>query len=195
MALPVIPLTYRVTWNFTRYAGIQPAIVMHVGTNETNVADIGEAIWNSTVNGMFEVMHPSFEPTSISILPLDGVSPTFIAVKPDDVDTTLCESGGEILPAVAQLVTYSTGQRGPQGRGRSFIGPASEPTIADGVFNQTPTDDCATALGTFLANLGTQPEPLFLGVASYVHAEMYPITGLNVQRVAATMRRRQNQLR
>lgn len=195
MALPTIPNCYRVTWNFFTYNGLTPRIVQHFLTASADVTEIGTAIWEATANGMFEVMNPNFEPTSLSILPLDGTSATHLVSKPGSVTTTLCESGGESMPAVAMILSLKTNLRGPAHRGRSFIGPASESTFTDGFFNSTPRDDTTEAWSTFLANLGSSDPSIGLAVASYKHETATPVTNFNVESVAGTQRRRQNQLR
>lgn len=190
---PVIEDTYRVTWNFLPHAGITPRVVQHYYSPGSNKLDFGTDFVDSVREGIFGCMHAGFEPLDVDILPLDGVSPTFTkALDPPD---PLCEGGGQILPSSAFLLTLQTEQRGSQGRGRSFIGPCTEETAIDG---RGAPDTVAYMQGRWveMLTLMASLDPLItLTVASYVHLEQYPVSGVLMSPILATMRRRQNQLR
>jgi hypothetical protein len=195
MPLPVIDNCFRVTWNFQQYLGVRPAIVQHFLTATADVVDLGEAIWGNTVDGIFGPMHTSFEPQSITIIPLDGTSASTEVARPAGVDTELCNGSGEILPAVAALFSLRTNTRGPQGRGRSYIGPICESTCSDGVLDGGWIVDTQNAWNTWLGLLASSDPSIGICVASYAHDVAHLATSGLCRRVLATQRRRQDQLR
>jgi hypothetical protein len=192
MALPVIENCFRVTWNFSGFSGVTPRIVNHYLAPGFTDAQVGQRIDDSMENGLFEPMPAGFAPTSIDVLALDGTSPTRNHALENE--TTPCEGSGQTIPAAAFLMALQTNQRGPRGRGRMFVGPIGEATQAEGIAETTPLANLEGAWAGFLANLGA-PEPMYLAVASYTHAVAEPVTGIRFERVLATQRRRQNQLR
>jgi len=193
MALPVIDGVYRVTWNFQTSRGVTPRIVQHFLCPSNTVDYIGAAIVGATEDNMFNPMPQSFEPLTIDILPLDGVTPT----RQFNLDSpgNLCQGAEEMSPASAAIISLRTDQRGPQGRGRSYVGPVAEASMENG---QLDVDDAAamqTAWSAFLTELaGLDPEVLMV-VASYTHEEAYPVQDLNFEATLGTQRRRQDQLR
>lgn len=193
--LPVIDDVTRVTWNFESYQGVTPRVVQHFRTTTANMVDLGEAIWAAAADGIFGPMHESFEPLSISLLPLDGVQATTVVENPFPSDSNLCTASGEILPAVAALMSWRTLVRGPKARGRSYIGPICEQTCSDGVLDDPWRSNLTAAWTSTLSALaGGTPAVAFV-VASYVHEESYLVTSGTAERPLATQRRRQDQLR
>lgn len=192
--LPVISNVKRITINFTTYGGVTPACVHHVRGDAADEAQLGEDLWDAFPEGLFGPMHAGFEPNSISILPLDGSSATYEAVRPGGVGTDLCLSNNNILPAVACVVSFATGTRGPQGRGRQYVGPITETSVTDGLMEPTVISALQTAWQTYATNLQAITAPLALQVASYTHEEARTVTSIVVKRPVATQRRRQRQL-
>lgn len=191
--LPVIAGCYRVTWNFQTSHGITPRIVQHFGSPSNTVDVFGASFVISTVDNMFNPMPQSFEPLTIDVLPLDGVTPTQTFDLPTGGD--LCQAGEECSPASAAIMSCQTGQRGPRGRGRSFIGPVAEAEIANGLLDSTDVDAMEDAWTEFVDNLEALSPQIFHVVASYTHEDMNPVTNRVFESVLGTQRRRQNQLR
>lgn len=193
--LPVIENTVRVTWNFATYAGVTPRIVQHFRTATSNMPDLGATIWDAAEDNIFSPMHSSFEPQSISLLPLDGVQATTVVANPYPSDSHLCNSSGQIIPAAAALMSWRTLVRGPKARGRSYIGPVCEQAVEDGNLIEpwrSDMEDAWAAMFTTLA--GADPAVAFV-VASYVHEESYIVASGLAESPLATQRRRQGQLR
>lgn len=191
--LPTIANCFRVTWNFDGYVGVTPRIVQHYLAPSMDETELATKIDDAIPNALFEPMHPGFTPTTIDVLPLDGVTPTYTRTL--ETEATMCEIGGEIVPAAAAIISFKTAVRGPRGRGRSYVGPVSESAVSDGVLDQIPRTDLSEAWETFLTNLGGGIDPVYLAVASYAHTEANPVTSITFERTLGTQRRRQNQLR
>lgn len=195
MALPVIPNCYRVTWNFASYAGVTPRIVQHYLWASGDAEEFGETFWDTMNGGLWSPMHSNFEPQSLDIIKLDGVSATVNVPRAGFFLGDTCEGSGEISPASAAILKIGTNIRGPRGRGRSFVGPLCESTMSDGVLDDTWLDGMYGAWQTFLPNLSLLDPVIVLAVASYKHEEAQPVQSLSVEKVLGTQRRRQQQLR
>jgi len=195
MALPVIENCTRVTWNFATYLGVTPRVVQHFLTATSDMQELGDNIWSNVADGIFGPMHQNFEPTSIALLPLDGTSATTIVDNPAPSDSNLCNADGQMLPAVAALMSWRTLVRGPKARGRSYIGPICEQTTSDGVLDDPWRSDLQSAWNDTLLALGGVTPSIALCVASYVHEEAYLVQSASAERPVATQRRRQQQLR
>lgn len=193
MPLPVIANTYRVTWNFLPSRGVTPRIVQHFLCPGDNVDYVGAAIVGACVDNMFNPMPQSFEPPTIDILPLDGVTPT----RQFDLDPlqNLCQGAEEMSPASAAIISLRTDQRGPQGRGRSYVGPVAEASMENGQLEVADRVAMEDAWADFLSALAALDPEVLLVVASYAHEEAYPVQTLNHEIVLGTQRRRQSQLR
>lgn len=191
--LPVIDDVYRVTWNFQQNAGITPRIVQHYLAPSSNKLEVGENIVASAAEGIFGCMHEGYEPLEIEVLPLDGTSTTQTVAVGTGLE--LCQGTGQVVPAAAYLMHLNTDQRGPQGRGRSFVGPVTEIASGDGRVNLDVAAFMTGAWTDMLTVLAGLDPLISLGVASYVHEEFYTLQDFNFSPVLATMRRRQNQLR
>lgn len=190
--LPVIDDVFRVTWNFATSGGVTPAIVHHFGAASGTETEIGEAIWDSTVDGIFFPMHQNYEPPSITVLRLDGISAGVVVPNPNLSDSNLCQASGDLLPAVTAVMSYSTGIRGPQGRGRSYIGPITEGNADQGFLSTAAGSALVSAWNDWLGALGAGTPSIQLGVASYVHETWRPIAALAVRAKLGTQRRRQD---
>lgn len=191
--LPVITGVVRLTWNFAPVAGVTPRIVQHLFPATTNMEDLGGAISDSATEGLFGPMLAGHEPETVSLLPLDGTSPTYEAsISPTD---PLCLGTGQMMPAVCALVQFKTGQRGPRGRGRSFVGPIVEQANLDGVLDAATRTNLEDAWINFSIGLSSHADGALLTVASYTHEDHNLVTNLTVDNLVATQRRRQDQLR
>lgn len=192
MALPVIENVYRVTWNFTTYQGITPRIINHYFVATGSEADLVTALDSNKVNGMFAPMNTGFTPASIDVLPLNGTSPT----SNHTLDLTSwepCEGTGEPVPEACYILTLHTGQRGPRGRGRMFIGPASESNIDSGLVTGEAPEDLQGAWVDFMEAI--TGDGVELVVASYVNEDFNTVLGTLVQPYVGMQRRRLLQVR
>lgn len=190
--LPTIPDVFRVTWNFATSGGVSPAIVHHFGAASGTDAEIGEAIWASTVDGVFYPMHQNYEPPSLTVLRLDGLSAGVVVANPNLSDSNLCQATGDLLPAVSAVMSFATGIRGPRGRGRSYIGPITEQNSDQGYLAESAGTALVDAWNDWLGALGAGSPSIELGVASYVHETWRPVSSLRVRGKLGTQRRRQD---
>lgn len=191
--LPEIPGVVRLTWNFQTVSGVTPRIVQHLFSATSNMEDLGQAIVDSAPEGLFGPMLAGHEPASISLLPLDGTTPTY---EHSTVwNDPLCLGTGQMMPAVCALLQFKTNQRGPRGRGRSFIGPIVEQANLDGVLDGTTRGNLQDAWVVFATGISTHVDGGILCVASYTHEDQHLVTNLTIDTVVATQRRRQDQLR
>lgn len=191
--LPVIEDVYRVTWNFTTDQGVTPRIVQHYKSIGSDVAVVGAALVGAVADSMFYPMPASFEPFSMSILPLDGVTPTQEFTIPPT--HAMCGGDSQGIPAAAAIMKLTTQVRGPRGRGRSFIGPIAENTQDSGILTQIARNNLLAGWNDFLPAIQALDPVIFMVVASYVHADANPVTNVVFESVLGTQRRRQNQLR
>lgn len=194
MPLPVIANTFRVTVDFQALSGIKPACVHHVQTATADVEQIGVNWWEAATEGLYGPMLGGHEPTSISIIPLNGTSAT--TVIPKQVGSaTLCLGTGQSMPQVAAVVSLRSTQRGPRGRGRQYVGPLVEQAQDQGVMENTTRVNLENAWKDFQTNLGEVDPAMTLVVASYVHANAFDVMSISVDTITGTQRRRQDQLR
>jgi hypothetical protein len=196
MPLPVIADTYRVSIDWETHASVRPVNVFHVRASGATVSDVADSIdasFNPAVNGNpFEAMHSGQQAFSFTVLPLDGASPGFIHSW---TNTPAGGGSGEIIPQGAVVVSFHTGQRGPRGRGRMFVGPCRESVVADGVVDNTVQSDTAISFNAWFADMLTQTPVITPVIASYRHRDKHDIDSLRVDRIMGTQRRRSNQLR
>jgi len=126
---------------------------------------------------------------SVDIIALDGASATqpFAITNSADGQAT-----GEILPAYAAVVGLHTNHRGPQGRGRIYLGPIGESASVHGFLPTESPGEITTAWSDFANDM--QGDGFTLVVASYVHEVAYTVSGISVRQALGVQRRRQNQL-
>lgn len=190
-ALPTITDVYRVAFNWTT-AGAPPAVnVMHFRTTGT-VAQLGTAL-DTILNtaGMdqncFWPVAPAYSVHTLDILPLDGSSATSTKTLASDF---LGGTSGSPMPQVAGVVTLQTGLRGPQNRGRIFLGPAGEDAQAAGVLTPAGRTAMIGGWAAFLAALAAASPQIELGVASYAHSTFHEVSSIRVNSYMGTQRRR-----
>lgn len=190
--LPVIADVYRCVLEWNQNLGVTPRNVFHVQSDSSTLPDIALGIGAAMSDDMFIAMPSAFGVSSVFITPLDGV--TAGGSFPLGATFNSIESG-QPMPAVAVVQTLTTEQRGPRGRGRMYIGPASEAVCDAGHFVGDAVGLMDTAWDNFIADLTTGDPTLVLVVASYVHADAHPVTSHRTNEVLGTVRRRQDQLR
>lgn len=188
MPLPVIDAVDRITIRWTDTVTGQFAYnVFHVRENTPATSSVlAGRILSRMTAAMWSWVASSSRIDQISVLPLDGVSSSYVATVAAAAGTTGGSGSATPLPAVAGLISLATGFRGPAKRGRIYL-----PNVAEAEVSGQVLQDVAavqTAWNTFIANLTTDANPL--GVASYVHAAFDPVLTLRAESIVATQRRR-----
>jgi hypothetical protein len=129
------------------------------------------------------------------VTPLDGSSAS------EEVDVPLSDpkwagqNASDYLPAVAVVVKLTSHFRGRSKRGRVFMPMTAEGVVSNGVVASGPRDTADAAWAAFVASLTTQPDPVELVIASYKLSSAVSVSGVHVEDIAATQRRRQSRLR
>ena len=192
MPLPVIADTFRVTFNWSQSDGVQPVNVIHIGSPTGDEAGVGAAVVGALQDHQFEGLTGNVSLETITVLALDGVTAGL------DVDAGGYNSGsgaGDFVPASAMVVSFQTGFRGPQGRGRIYIGPLVESVQLDGHLTTGVAAEVLTGWQNFQTALQASSPACTQVVASYAHATAHSILNYRVDNVLGTQRRRQAQLR
>jgi hypothetical protein len=189
MALPVIADTFRVTINGQPFDGVTPHNVFHIEAPSGNEDDVAAAINDIMPLPMWLPVPGPNQATDMDIIKLDGVH----ASASYDLTGWNAEGGSDPVPATAAVVSLKTAQRGPQGRGRQYVGPVGEANQDGGELDPDNRADLQTAWLDFTG--GLESHDMGLVVASYVHAAAYPVVGIHVDNLLGTQRRRQDQKR
>jgi hypothetical protein len=191
-ALPIIADTYRCALNWTDGTGLNFINVIHVLKAGSSASAIAAFIDANVTGSMWGYVSGDFIMERLDVLPLDGVSARYELATSGAKWTG--QGTGDAIPNLCALLNLHSGFRGPQHRGRLFLGPVCEGqqvkgALPAGVF----FNNVQAAWNAFLATAtggGFQPV-----IASYVHAGQVPITSWTLSNICATQRRRQNQLR
>lgn len=194
----VIPDCFRVTLNWNRFVGVAPKNVFHVTSASSDAGDVGAAVLSVLQTGsqlpeMWGPMSSSQHLDNIEVLALDGSTATVIT--PITGAAVTGGSSGDVMPAVAALVSFRTFQRGPQGRGRMYVGPITEPNNSGGILDPTVVTSMQTAWNLFPGLLAAAVPDMVFVVATYAHADVNEIESIVVEADLATQRRRQDQVR
>jgi len=198
MPLPVITDTFRITLDWGPVTtGETVANVFHVhanGASETDVADGLEPIiegW-ATSGNPYAALSNGFQLSQFTVLALDGVSAGIVRVPSPAPHGG---ASGEAIPQVAQIVSFYTTTRGPRGRGRQFIGPATESEVSGGAFTVIFSAAVETNWNAFNTALGAAATPMALCVASYAHATQSEVSDIVAKIGSGTQRRRMDRVR
>jgi hypothetical protein len=191
--LPVIPDTFRVAFNWK--AGTQTAVnVMHFRAATSGVAPTDVATSISTVSAGAFI-------DSLDVTPLDGSSAA-VLFPLGNVAPFVGHQPGDMVPNVAVIAKYTTGLRGRDNRGRSFLPFIGEGAITNGFLLGPSQAAMETAWRNFEAALTTAvPVPLHHVVASYdrahagAGAHANNVTTMFIELALGTQRRRQSRLR
>jgi len=187
--LPVITNTFRVTLDWTNTALGAPATVhnvLHFIGDTGDVTDLATSLnglLNTNSANCFKALSTSYEITSITVLPLDGTSGgTGVSVS----GAAGANAGDYIAQGCCVLSLY-TGARGPQGRGRLYLGPVAEAVQQDGHVAVTAADVTGAWQNVIdgMSGLGAD-----MAVASYAHAVSRPVVSLAMHSPLFTQRRR-----
>lgn len=190
--LPVIANCFRCTLEWNNVNGVAPVNVFHVRSDSESVPDIGDSVAAGLIAGeaMFCPMPDEYVNPTLSILPLDGTSATYV----HGPVTGLNGAGDEdFAPALAAIASFRTAQRGPRGRGRMYVGPVAETSQTKGRLVGDALTNFPAGVANFIAQLVTEDTQLV--VASYVHAEYNLVLSGTGETILGTQRRRQTQLR
>jgi hypothetical protein len=191
MPLPVISNTYRCALKWTSGSAANPGStinVLHVRTtseDETGIANVFFSSTSSHEAGVGAFMPNIYGLTNITVTKLDGTSGG-VSV---DGDGAAGQASGDYIPQGAVVLSLSTGARGPQGRGRIYVGPVVESQQTAGVLYQPSVD-------SFLANWqgvfdDLDADNVELVVASYRHSVARTVTSSSVHPFLRTQRKRQ----
>lgn len=193
--LPIIPDCFRIDVNWPIHNGVRPHNTFHIRTALTDVQQISDALdaaFDGSVENPWGAMHEAYTTHDIDITPLAGA----FAAVPCVLDFPFHgNQTGDMLPSTAVVVSIRSAHRGASGRGRLYVGPTTESVVQDGLVDSDNTDAMLTAWQAIALDLSNNATSIALGVASYKNAAFYPYTGFKVPEVAATQRRRQDQLR
>jgi len=191
MPLPIIDNVWRVAIPFTGTLGINPVNIFHVVCATDDATAVGghiddaKAAMVSAGFNPWRLMTSSYSTEFIELIKLDGTSPTQLYHMTNQF---VGQSGGEIVPEAAGVVGFHTGQRGPRGRGRMFIGPARESMIADGLVDGSWVSDALGGFNAFVLSLAESD--CAMTVASYAHRDHHEVTSVHPSPKVATQRRR-----
>lgn len=202
--LPVIPNVFRVAigWGPTA-AGITATNVIHIQSASVTGGSTGvmEALDDAVTAAMWGTLADAWHATDVAITPLDGTSPTqhFVPATPANWQGG---TGGDLAPQVSAVAKITTAFRGRANRGRIFLPAPAEGQTTAGKLNDGTNVSATTAWNAFAAALLADVDFTgALGVASYdrkhsgAGAHFHPTTGVLVEQVLATQRRRQSRLR
>jgi hypothetical protein len=190
--LPNITGVFRLSIDWPVNLGVKPTNVFHFLNISGDEAELADNFAASQQTHQWEPISQAYDATSLSIIKLDGHSATQVfPVTPGDIKGE--QVGSDQIAQACAVVSYHTGQRGPRGRGRTYVGPITEASQANGVLNSTIQGHMATAWGDFLDAMATLDYSLV--VASYAHHDANGVTAVNVDSIVGTQRRRLDQLR
>lgn len=186
--LPVIEGVYRVTINLTAQGALSPVNVFHIAGTPGTDAEAQAALSLAWQSNMLSPVPDVFEPTTYTIIPLDGTTPSSDHVINPDAHP-LCNAGDDDWsPETAAVLKFKSNFRGPSGRGRIFIGPLGEGSMADGKWVGEGVADVLEAWENFNDALNT--EAFTMCVASYTNEVAHVITNISANLELATQRRR-----
>lgn len=190
-ALPVIPNCFRIRLTWSGSSSSRPVNVFHLGTSSGTVSQIAANLEANWTVAMIRPVSSSFSVTGVGITPLDGTTAeqffTWTAAKAG-------QATGDIIPQAASVVSFRTLQRGPQGRGRMYLGPVGESVADAGFWNGTDRGICLAAWATFEAAMIAGTAASNLVVASYKHLDFHNVTTITGRSAMGTQRRRQDRL-
>lgn len=189
--LPVIPNVARVTLRWNHDSGISPRNVWNFNAPTHTEQQISDFIEAHMIGDMFLAVHQNFHIEGCDVIFLDGTSATHSfnwTIQPEGNAT------GDIIPQVANVVSFHTDVRGPQGRGRMYLGPVGESVVNAGNISFTTLASIRDAWDTFITDT-VAADDVLLVVATYTHADAATVRSATVKQLTGTQRRRMDQLR
>lgn len=188
MALPVIEDVWRITLNWESNTMPSTHNVFHLHAPSGTGADVADFLQTNLDATMFRPICDVYVLNSFSLIKLDGLTPSFDVTMTTPIDGL---GDGQPVPAVAGIISFKSTQRGPQGRGRQYIGPVGESDMQNGIALYD-TDALETAWTTFTEAAQSNDPPMDFGVASYTHEAFYGVAQFHAPLKLATQRRRQD---
>lgn len=192
--LPTIGNCIRVDLQWNTHAGVAPHNTFHIITASSDLEEIGEALGSAFDDGGDGVWGALSSSYTLNHCLLTDLSNDEAAVDVPLGTVIQGGGGGDILPAVAAVLSFRTIERGPKGRGRLYLGPITEAAQSNGLLD---VDDVTAWRAAWVAvndSLADSSINASLGVASYTHEEVTGVTSISMRQQVGTQRRRQNQL-
>lgn len=189
--LPVIPGVQRLTvnWGNTVLPSMTAAFVQHYSAPTLSEQDL-RTLWGTALKAdQFDTISPDCFISSIEVIKLDGFSPTHVFPLGGTVGGT---GTGTAIPNMSAILSLRTNQRGARGRGRNFIGPVGEGSVATGALGNTDRTNLVSAWEDYFADM--EAGDALPVVASYTHEEVNAILSVSVPQFCGTQRRRQSRL-
>ena len=186
--LPSIADTWRVAFNWSIDNMIN---VLHIHAASETPAGIFSMVADSVTGNMWTMLPTGQVCQSLSITPLFDMGATFEA-STDGTSKWHGSQAGDYLPAVAAVVSLHTAFRGPANRGRAFLGPVAEASVANGILDNGNRTGAEAAWAHFGSELITHDAQHV--VASYKHATALTVVNYSIRPAAGTMRPRQSRL-
>lgn len=193
--LPVIPLVYRVAFNWKELnTGGTAANVMHFKRNTGDEDDVFNDIDAHVSAALWEPVNSGAFVETVEITALDGLSATR-TFNTGGSTTAKWQGGtsGGPEPAVAALVKLETDLRGRSRHGRIYLPFVSENGCQNG---QITSGTFAVWQGTWNAfRLAVTALGSIMHVASYKLGDSTVVTNCLEEQMVGTQRRRQSRLR
>jgi len=188
--LPVIADVFRCSWTWSTATGLTGANVFHVRAPGATESDISGYLNSSGHLGMLNQVYSAANMQALTIEKLDGASAPQIFTAP----TWGSGSGtGDAIPQACILASFRTALRGAAHRGRMYLPFVAEGEQSSGVLGST---NLATAQGhwdNFRTAMIANSAPLV--VASYKNSTAEDVTGIHLESIIATQKRRVDRLR
>lgn len=190
----VIANVFRVAFEWSNPTnGQKAANVMCFAKPGGTSAALATALNAHATSSMWRTVNIGFSIGLLNILPLDGISPTTpFAVTGAQWKTNYASDNGYETQN-ACLVSLRSAVRGPKARGRVYLPFVDEVWSNAGSLDNTVIAAMQTAWNTFMTDMATALYPIV--IASRKHLDYNVATGLVVEGLAGTQRRRQQRLR
>jgi len=186
--LPIIEDTFRIAlkWGATNMVN-----VIHIHDSARTAPQIATLLASTVKQPMWQSNTTFAKITQVDITPLGTAAGTLTYMTDGSAKWGGTQSGEHVTNCAA-VISFKTMFRGPANRGRLYLGPLSEASLANGLVVDASRTGLAAAWATFGADLiAASAEHV---VASYVHSTALTVVGWSVRPAAGTQRRRQDRL-
>lgn len=189
-ALPVIADCQRIAINWRSTHGLTAANIIHVNAGAHSESDTWALLDTHWTADMMGTMSADSVIEKVVIEKLDGVS----AAQEFGPMTQHTGSGsGDAIAQCSTLVKLTTPLRGRSHRGRIYLPFTGEGNVTEGKLSGGGFVSQGTAWTAFIAAMVADASDIV--VASYKLATMETVTGVLVETITATQRRRLDRLR
>lgn len=190
--LPIITDTFRCALKWTGPFGLHAVSVIHVYGPGFDQAGIFAQLDGAVDQPMWNAVNVDTACVEVDVTPLDGLGATvsFLTGAPTKWQG---HAAGDPVPAVACVVKHSTGLRGREYRGRTFLPFVGEDVQTAGTLDPTTVAVAQGDWTRFLADF--QAEGANLTVASYKLQLQTIVLNSTVEIACGTQRRRQERVR